>query len=87
MAEQLLGNDIYDKFQSGFRKNRSTETALLVKQHFDGSRLRWMHNPGTIRLSAAFNSVDHNILINRLHNLVVLAGAVLKWFTSYLSGF
>ncbi len=37
-------------------------------------------------LSAAFDAVDHNILLQRLENWVWLSGMVHKWFRSYLEG-
>lgn len=37
-------------------------------------------------LSAAFDTVDHNILIDRLENWVGLTGPVLNWFRTYLTG-
>ncbi len=36
-------------------------------------------------LSAAFNIIDHNILLNRLENSVGISGSALAWFKSYLS--
>ncbi len=36
-------------------------------------------------LSAAFDTIDHNILLNRLENSVGISGSVLVWFTLYSS--
>ena len=56
-------------FQSASRKNHSTETALLYVKVL--SKQQWTKNKGTILLlvdfSSAFDSINHNILIRRLH--------------------
>ena len=36
-------------------------------------------------LSAAFDMIDHHILLHSLQNYVGISGSVLHWFQSYLS--
>ncbi len=40
---------------------------------------------GLLDLSAAFNTIDHKIILNRLENFVGISGSALAWFKSYLS--
>ena len=72
--------------QSAYRKAHSAETALVRIQN---DILRTTdHEVVTIRLLldlwAAFDTVNHAILINRLGKSVGIKGNALKWFVSYL---
>ncbi len=84
----LLKKYIYEEFQSGFRPRHSTETAL-VKMTND---LLLASDKGCISLlvfffylSAALDTIDHDILIDRLQNYTGIQGQALRWFRSYLS--
>ena len=79
-------NDLLPDYQSAYRKNFSCETAL-VKLHND---IMWsMENQRitamiAIDLSAAFDTVDHNILLDVLNKRFGISGKALEWYDSYL---
>ncbi len=86
LTDFLCGNNILDIFQSGFRTKHSTESALLkvtndILLSIDsGKRVALM----MLDLTAAFDTLDHAILIERLRDYVGIKGVALKWFSSYL---
>ncbi|CAB4003826.1 Hypothetical predicted protein [Paramuricea clavata] len=74
MQSYMAANQLYPVLQSAYRHHHSTETALLK-----------VKNDILMNLSAAFNTVDHAILLECLHNDLGVSGTVLLWFSSYLS--
>ena len=76
-----------EPLQSAYCKHHSTETALLKIQT---DILDAMDNKSVtclvlLDLSAAFNTVPHCELINRLKYRLGLGGVVLQWLTNYLT--
>ena len=73
-------------YQSAFKVLHSTETALLKVQN---DILRAVDDNKSVillllDLSAAFDTVDHLILLSRLSHRFGIKGNALAWFDSYL---
>jgi len=91
VAKQLVGyidsSSLFPAFQSAYRKFHSTETALTnvlsdILSAIDGGNTALM---SMLDMSAAFDTVDHQILLQRLNTSFGISSTVLEWFTSYLS--
>ena len=78
-------NDLLYKSQYGFRKLHSTELAALEFTDKIVSNLEQGKLPLAIflDLSKAFDTIDHNILIDKL-SYYGITGRALDWFKSYL---
>ena len=79
-------HDLYPSLQSAYRKNHSTETALLKVTNDVLMKMNSQHAVLLVLLdlSAAFDTVDHSLLLRRLQTSFGISGAPLDWFTSYL---
>ena len=86
--DHVRNNNLDELFQSAYKAGHTTETALLRVQN---DVLRAIDNGDCVMLllldlPAAFDTVDHSILLSRLSNSFGIAGAVYQWLQSYLSG-
>ncbi|CAB4016802.1 RNA-directed DNA polymerase from transposon X-element, partial [Paramuricea clavata] len=83
----LSVHHLYPGNQSAYREFHSTETALLRVKNDILMNMNRQHVTLLVLLdlSAAFDTVDHVLLLQRLQLKFGLSGTVLKWFTSYLS--
>ena len=86
LTEFLEWNNLPPKFQSGFRKRHSTETALLkvmsdILLAADQGHVTLL---GLLDMSAAFDTVDHDILLFRLKTSYGVDETVLSWLESFL---
>ena len=91
VAKEILShleqNDLLPAYQSGYRKYHSTETALLeiLSTLFAATDSKNISLLALLDMSAAFDCVDHGILLDRLDNDYGVSGVVKLWFESYLS--
>ena len=68
----MMANGIYPLFQSAYRQHHSTETALLRVMNDILLKVNSQHITLLVLLdlSAAFDTVTHDVLLDRLHNEV-----------------
>ena len=79
--------NLLDPYQSAYKHKHSTETALLkifddLLNSMDKQQVSLLV---LLDLSAAFDTVNHAILKERLHTLFGLNDSAIAWFDSYLT--
>jgi hypothetical protein len=87
ISKYVQENNLLSPVQSAYRPFHSTETALLKVQN---DILRFLDNSQAVilillDLSAAFDTIDHDILVSRLQIRMGIQGAASDWIKSYLS--
>ena len=86
LNEHMNDNDLHVSYQSGYKSNHGCETVLLsivddILLNLDkGSCCVLL----LLDLSAAFDTVDLELLLEILSNEIGLSGTVLEWFRSFL---
>ena len=87
LTQHVVDQGLECDLQSAYKKHYSTETALLKVKN---DLLMSMNNQRVtllvlLDLSAAFDTVCHQILVDRLHSKFRVSGTALEWRRSYLS--
>ena len=88
LKAHLCSNDPFEPFQSSFRSKHSIETALLkvtndILLSADPSHLTIVI---LLDLTAAFNTINHTILLSYLESSLTITGTALSWPKSYFTG-
>ena len=86
LTNYLSENNLIFKYQSAFRENHSTETALIklteeLLYNMDDDKVTGMIS---IDFKKAFDLVNHETLLPKLQ-MYGLTDSAVKWFHSYLS--
>ena len=87
LTEYLCQNNLTNSFQSAYTKFNSTETTLLTLHDHIIRAISQQQVTGLclLDLSAAFDTIDHSILLQRLKSWFGINNTVLSWIQSYLS--
>lgn len=88
LNKHLLQFPDYGKFQSAYKPYHSCETALtrIANDLLMAAERKNVTALVLLDLSAAFDTVDHQILKDRLQSYFGVQGDAHKWFSSYLAG-
>ena len=78
ISSSLFNNEILFDYQSGFRKNPSTDSCL--KGFNKGLKTSMI----LIDMESAFDTVDHDLLLQKL-SAIGFSNHIIGWFKSYLS--
>ena len=87
LVTYIDNHGLFAKFQSGYRKAHSCETAI-TKIHNDIMLMIDKKRNVVLLLldlSAAFDTINHSLLLRKLKSLYGINGTVLCWIESYLS--
>ena len=80
-----------DLIVHGFCKGFKTSTSIMLEVMCDIFKSRYLRSSVAhkqlprMSLSTAFNTIDHQILLNVLENDFGITASALDWFASYLS--
>jgi hypothetical protein len=87
LSAHLKTNHLFNPLQSAYRPGHSTETALVkivndLLLALDQGKVSILT---LLDLSAAFDTIDHGLLLSRLEHVFGVRDSALLWFSSYLS--
>ena len=86
LLDHMNANNLLERHQSAYKFHHSTETALVPVQNDILGALdrRFGVILVLLYMSAAFDTVNHEIFLSRLEHRYGMADSVLAWMRSYL---
>jgi len=87
LKAHLADNDLMPSVQYAYCQGHSTETAVLkvISDIIDAADTQKVTLLGLLDMSAAFDTVDHKILLKRLEVSFGVKGQALAWLSSFLT--
>ena len=87
VSSYLNSHNLCNTCQSAYRPGHSIDTALLkvVNDLFLSLNKGNISVLALLDFSSAFDTIDHHILVHRLHTDFGFTDTVLQWFSSYLT--
>ena len=88
MEEHLEVNNLTEPLQSAYKQNRSTETAIVkvtndILIELDKRMCVYLV---LLDLSAAFDTIDHQVFLTQMQTQYAMSGGVHDWMQTYLQG-
>ena len=86
LNKYLVNNNLNESLEYPYKSGHSTEIVLVLVKRY----IMMLIDQGKpvilvlLDLSAAFDTVDHDVLFSRLKGMFGMSGKVLEWFRSYL---
>ena len=86
LSKHMDTHALLESFQSAYKPHHNVESALIrvhsdILQAMDRQRVVVLV---LLDISAAFDTIDHRVLLHRLSHDLGVAGTALRWFQSYL---
>ena len=87
LLDHLNTNELWPRFQFAYRACHSTETALLrvLNDFFSASDDGQVSLLTLLELGAAFDTIDHDILLHRLEHVFGIQNSALSFCRFYLT--
>ena len=87
ISSYIVSHNHNNTFQSAYRPGNSTETTLLnaINDLFLSLNKGIIYVLALLDFSSAFDTIDHSILVHRLHTDIGFIDTVVQWFSSCLT--